>query len=433
MNSSARVFLWGDQVGILNENVNGRISFVFNDQFLTKGLAISPFSLANKKGVFEFPELSSVKTFSGLPGVFADSLPDTFGNKVIEEYFRREGVVNAWLSPIQKLLYIGDRAMGALEYRPSILNKTIQDDQAIEIKSLVESARKLIEGDTSEAINEIMRVGSSAGGARAKALILINRELNRVKSGFAKPDSNDEHWLIKFDGIPSANTADNQAKPYNRIEYTYALLAKSLGVNMSEVDYVEGESGLFHFMTKRFDRTQDHQKIHMHSLGGLTHNDYNMPQAFSYDSLFRAIRKLNLPYDDIVQAFKLMVFNIVGRNQDDHVKNISFLMANDGTWRLAPAYDLTFSAGSGYTKQHQLTLNGKGDYFDIKDFDNIANMYDISNWKEIIEHTTDAFSNWSVLAKEYDVNQEKINHVASFLRLHLIPYPKSKPSDCGMG
>lgn len=414
----ANVHLWGHLVGHVLEYTNGRIGFNYSPEYLENGRELSPRYLPLRSGTFEFPELRNSESFHGLPGVLADSLPDAFGNKIIESYFESKGQKDKALSPVQRLLYIGKRAMGALEYTPELRRRTTPESEALEIKSLVESARRLIEGDTSDAVKEIMQVGGSAGGARAKALILWDRKEKRVRSGFASPEAGEEHWLIKFDGVGSANVLDMQAKPFNRIEYTYALLARQVGIDISEVAYLE-DDGLFHFMAKRFDRVGS-QKIHMHSLGGMVHVDYNRPQSFSYENWFRLILELRMGQQTLEQAFKRMVFNIVGRNQDDHVKNISFLLDSmDAEWRLAPAYDLTFAAGAGYTARHQMTLRGQSDDFTREQLLKSGRDFGVRHAGQIIDQIVGAFAGWAALAEQHGVERKMILDVSKKQRLRL--------------
>jgi serine/threonine-protein kinase HipA len=308
--------------------------------------------------------------------------------------------------------------MGALEYAPHLQRKSPKEEQALEIRNLVESARRLIEGDAGEAIHEIMRVGGSAGGARPKALILWDREKNKVRSGFAKHRSGEEHWMIKFDGVHSASERDNKAKPFNRIEYTYALLAKQLGIDMEEVSYLE-DGEFFHFLTRRFDR-QKTGKYHMHSLAGMTHVDYNLPGAYSYEAWLRLIQELHLGYPALDKAFRRMIFNVIGRNQDDHVKNISFLMKDKSSgWELAPAYDLTYSAGVGYTRQHQMTVAGHGDDFTRDELIAIGKKFNIHNPGMIIDETVEIFSKWPALGEQWGVQAEDRKRVAAGHRLYM--------------
>ncbi len=415
----ANIRLWDEMVGTVMEFENGRIGFSYDSEYIQNGgLAISPKFLPIESRTFEFPDLQRQEAFMGLPGVLADSLPDTFGNLIIKKYFEERGELEKSMSPVQCLLYVGNRAMGALEYAPHLQRKSLEEEQALEIQSLVESARRLIEGETGEAVHEIMRVGGSAGGARPKALILWDREKNKVRSGFAKYRSGEEHWMIKFDGVNSASERDNKAKPFNRIEYTYALLAKQLGLDMEEVSYLE-DGELFHFMTRRFDRQQMTKHL-MHSLAGMTHVDYNLPGAYSYEAWLRQIQELLLGYPTMEQAYRRMIFNVVGRNQDDHVKNISFLMKNKTSgWELAPAYDLTYSAGTGYTRQHQMTVASRGDDFTRDELITVGKKFDIHHPAIIIDATVEAFSKWSILGQQWGVQLEDRKRVAAGHRLYL--------------
>ena len=359
-----------------------------------------------------------MEAFMGLAGVFADSLPDAFGNKIIQNYFQSKGEPDKALSAVQRLLYVGNRAMGALEYTPHLQRKTPADEAALEIQALVESARKLIEGDTSDAIQEIMRVGGSAGGARAKALILWDRKRKRVRSGFALPRPGEDSWMIKFDGVDSAKAIDMKSNHYNRVEYTYALIAKQVSIEMAEVTYLE-DHGLFHLMIKRFDRSGK-QKHHMHSLGGMTHVDFNRPQAYSYEAWFRLIQELQLGYPALEQAYRRMVFNIVGRNQDDHVKNTSFLMQEaTREWRLSPAYDLTYAAGAGYTARHQMTLGGLSDNFTRSQLVDVGKKFGIRKPDIVTHDVVEAFADWPGVAQTWGVPQRAIDSIATSHRLNL--------------
>jgi len=417
--ASAQVLMHGQTIGTVTEFDSGRIGFNYDPEYLgTGGPSISPEFLPAEPGAFEFPELRRVESFLGLPGALADALPDTFGNLIIKKYFSDRGEPDKAMSPVQRLLYIGDRAMGALEFRPRIDRRaTAGEAEALEVGSLVEAARKLVAGEQDGAISELMRIGASAGGARAKALILWDRSSKQIRSAFVKPHKNEESWLIKFGGVESANPKDHHAQPFNRVEYTYALLAKELGIDMAPVDFIEEPNGRFHFLTKRFDRTADGGRVHMHSLAGLAHIDYNIPRAYSYDQYFRWILALEMPHTAIEEAYRRMIFNVVGRNQDDHVKNFAFLMPSTGAWRLSPAYDLTFSAGSGYTLQHQMTIGGKADAFTVDDLVEFGKKFDVARPREAIERTVEVFSGWAAQAGRWNVAPNEIEARASRLRL----------------
>jgi serine/threonine-protein kinase HipA len=414
----AEVWLWGRLVGAVAEEENGRITFEYNSEFSGSGLEVSPFTLPlSLRGPVTFPELTRIESFLGLPGVLADALPDRFGNAVIARYFKARGKPQAALSPVQKLLYMGTRSMGALEFQPAVHFRGRKAEQEpLEIARLVAEARKLIEGHPDVAIPEIMRLGASAGGARPKAIILWNRKTDAVRSGIAPPSPGDEHWIIKFDGVGELGAPDETPKPYNRIEYAYSLMARAAGVQVPETRLIE-ERGLAHFMSRRFDR-KGGRKIHMHSLGGLQHVDYNQPGLFSYEEFLRTVLALGLGYPALEEAFRRTVFNIVAVNQDDHVKNFAFLMDEAGAWRLAPAYDLTYARGLGYTRAHQMTLGGKTGRFVRQDLLVLGGAMGIKkDGAAILAEVTGALGEWERFAGEAGVHANRVRFIASEFRL----------------
>ena len=416
----ARVTLWGHDVGAVSELPNGRVVFNYTPEFRAGGLEISPVHLPlTRRGSFEFPSLTRVEAFDGLPGVLADALPDRFGNEIIRQYFASKGEPDKALSPVQRLLYIGKRAMGALEFEPAVSDRrTALETQVLEVKSLVDQARRVIAGKGGEAVREIMQVGSSAGGARAKAVILWNRKKNQVRSAHAKPHAGDEYWIIKFDGVGELGKPDFQHRSYNRIEYVYALLAKKAGIRTQQT-YLLEEGDLAHFMIKRFDR-DGVKKLHAHTLGGMEHADYNAPQTYSYEQWMRLILRLNLGYPALEQAYLRTAFNLMARNQDDHVKNHSFLMHPDGRWELAPAYDLTYANGAGYTKAHQMTIAGRSDGFARKDLLEFGAKFELKgNGTPYLEAVGDALAAWPGLAKEWGVPTVRAREINAQFRLEL--------------
>ena len=399
--SVATVRLWNQAVGALAEDANGQITFEYEESFRRSGLEISPFKLPLRvAGPQSFPHLNRSKAFAGLPGVFADALPDTFGNAVIERYFREKGMPKAALSPIQKLLYMGTRALGALEFHKMLDGPhTAAIDEALVVAQLVKEARRLIEGDPAAVIPEMMQIGGSAGGARAKALILWDRTTNRVRSGFAKPAAGDEPWIIKFDGVADSGGGSSireNPRPgtWGRVEYAYSKIARTAGITMAETHLFRDRS-FAHFMTKRFD-VEDGTRLHMHSLGGMLEIDYNLRGACSYEEYFRTVRSLGLGQPDVAQAFCRMVFNFALRNQDDHVKNFAFLMAPAGKWRLAPAFDLCASFGSEWTRTHQMSVNGKDDEVTRDDLLHVGTAMDLPHGgAHIIDEVADAADGWT--------------------------------------
>jgi len=412
----AEVWLWGEQVGAVLEMDDGQVTFEYDPEFRKQGSELSPFHLPlSTLGPVTFPELHRLGAFEGLPGVLADALPDRFGNAVIKKYFTDCGRPEDAMRPVQKLLYIGDRAMGALEFRPPIKVRRAAERESLEIAELVKQARIVIEGRPDVSIPEMIRVGASAGGARPKALILWNPTTNVVRSGFAEPRDGDEHWIIKFDGVGEVGEPDVTPRPYNRIEFVYSRMARDAGLTVSETQLLE-EGGRGHLMVKRFDRTGN-GRLHLHSLGGLRHIDFNTPGLYSYELFLRTILALGLDYPTLEEAYRRTVFNIVAVNQDDHVKNISFLMDRHGSWRLSPAYDLTYARGSGYTRQHQMSLGGKRDDFVVEDFLTLGREMGIKrNGKTIIDEVVEAMSGWEVYAAEAEVPGERIEAIGKQFR-----------------
>lgn len=418
----ATVRLWGRRVGALAEEANGQIVFEYDEEFRQTGLEISPFNLPlNVRGPQTFPHLSRSRAFAGLPGVFADALPDTFGNAVIARYFAERGTPDAALSPIQKLLYIGTRAMGGLEFEKMLEGpQTAAIEEALQVAQLVKEARRIIEGDAAVAVPEIMQVGGSAGGARAKALILWNRELGRVRSGFATPAPGDEAWMIKFDGVADSaggpSVHENvRPGPWGRIEYAYSAIARRAGIEMSDTHLLHDRS-FAHFMTKRFDVVQG-ARLHLHSLGGLRNLDYNIRGLCSYEEYFRTIRELGMQQPAVAEGFRRMVFNLAMKNQDDHVKNFSFLMSPDGRWRLAPAFDLCASYGSEWTRTHQMTVNGKDDGFARADLLEVGALMDLpENGARLIAEVMSAADTWKREAKSAGVPKKFVDEIESVRR-----------------
>lgn len=419
----ATVRLWGRVVGAIAEGPGGEVTFEYADDFRRSGLEISPIHLPlARRGPVSFPELRRTETFAGLPGVLADALPDAFGNAIIRRHFADRGTPEAAFSPVQKLLYLGDRAMGALEFVPPAADRGAVIQEALDVRRLVDEARRVIEGDVTVAVPEIMQVGASAGGARAKAVILWNRKTNTVRSGFATPQAGDEPWLIKFDGVsgglggPKADL-ERQPGPYGRIEYAYARMARTAGIDMPETHLLR-ECDYAHFMSKRFDRVGA-ARIHGHSLGGLQHVDYNLRGAFSYEGFLRTINALRLGQPAVNEGYRRMVFNVAAANLDDHVKNIAFLMSSEGAWRLSPAFDMTYAKGGPWTRTHQMTLLGKDDGFSRDDLLAVGRQFGVpEDGAPIIEQVQTALRAWEAEAESAGVPADWIARVrADFVPL----------------
>lgn len=431
MTTIARVNIWDTMVGAVAWNeAKGFASFEFDESFLKKGFDLSPLKMpianaSNGKKIFSFPELNR-ESYRGLPGLLADSLPDRFGNRVIEVWLAQQGRNPDTFNSVERLCYIGKRGMGALEYEP-VLSPKEESSNSLELKELVSLAKDILNEKKnfqtnlnekkSKSILDIIRVGSSAGGARAKAIIAYNPRTGDVRSGQIDDLKDYEYWIIKFDGVSDKKLADPQG--YGKIEYAYYLMAQDCGIKLNECKLLL-EDKRSHFMTKRFDRNGN-KKIHMQSLCAIAHFDYNYPSSYSYEQAFQTIRQLKLSYENTEQLFIRMVFNIVARNQDDHTKNISFLMDETGKWSLAPAYDVTYAYDpkNKWMKSHQMSVNGKYDEINRKDILALAKNINIKKANEKIDSVIDVVRNWNNFAKKANVNSEQIRFIHSVLQLKL--------------
>jgi serine/threonine-protein kinase HipA len=363
-----------------------------------------------------------------LPGLLADSLPDRYGTKLIEVWLQRQGRLLKDFSPIERFCYMGSRGIGALAYEPALVNS--KKSVRIEVSELVALAGKILSQredllvnlsqDESEALDTIIRVGTSAGGARAKAVIAWNPDTNDVRSGQVQAPEGFEYWIIKFDGINDDLLGDPMG--YGKIEYAYHLMAIAAGIEMSQCRLMK-ENGRSHFMTRRFDRTHTSRKIHMQSFCALGHYDYKMPGRFGYETAMGACQQLGLGQPAVRQLFRRMVFNVVARNQDDHTRNIAFLMDRDGKWRLSPAFDVIWSYNPEglWTNFHQMTINGKRDGIELQDFMEVAKQFRVKKPMDILADIGAAVRRWPDLAKEVGVERNRITQIASTHRLYLVP------------
>ncbi|ROP60200.1 serine/threonine-protein kinase HipA [Enterobacter sp. BIGb0383] len=431
----AQVYLWNRFVGALNWDDTLKVGqFQYAPEFVDGGLQIAPVRMPlSKDRIYSFAALS-VDTFKKLPPVFADSLPDAYGYALMDAWLAQNGRDKASFSPVERLLYQGNRGMGALEYRPAIepaSSKTekIQLDALVELAELVLHSREAMvdrieSQDPSvddEALKRLIQVGTSAGGARAKAVIAIN-DKNEIRSGQVKAPKGFSYWLLKFDvQKEAAELADTQG--YGRIEYAYYLMAQAAKIEMTECRLLE-EGSRAHFMTKRFDRTDDGEKIHMATLCALDHADFNVPGVYSYELALNVMRELNLSREDAIQFFRRMVFNVVARNQDDHTKNIGFLMDMDGTWFLSPAYDVSWAyrTDSEWVSHHQMTINGKRDDFARDDLITIGKKIQglpLKGIKAIIDDICGVVSRWEEFATEAGVDEKRVSEIAKTHRLYL--------------
>ncbi|WP_202844566.1 type II toxin-antitoxin system HipA family toxin [Luteimonas saliphila] len=427
----AEVQLWGRTIGAVSlEEGAAAAAFEYVPEFLASGIELSPLHMPLRPRIYTFPELAP-RTFHGLPGLLADSLPDRFGNALIDQWLATQGRSPRDFNAVERLCYTGARGMGALEFKP-VHGPRARKASALDVAALVSLASDILthrRGLTAslerpsrqKALQDILRVGTSAGGARAKALIAWNPETNEVRSGQVPADPGFSHWLLKFDGV-SGNKDKELLDPlgYGAIEFAYALMAKAAGIDMSECRLLE-ENGRRHFMTRRFDRLDDGMKLHMQSLGALAHFDYNLPGAYSYEQAFLVIRQLGLPMAAIEQQFRRMLFNVVARNQDDHVKNIAFLMDMEGRWSLAPAFDVSYSYNpdGAWTATHQMTLNGKRDGFTREDFRACAAVAGLKRGRDgkLLEEVLATVAQWPGFARDAGVDERQATQIGAVHRL----------------
>lgn len=426
----ATVTLWGSNIGAISwDEDRGYSSFQYHPNFAKSGIQLAPLMMPLSNSIYSFPTLSK-NTFQGLPGMLADSLPDKFGNAVINAWLAQNSRRADSMDPVEKLCFIGARGMGALEFAPAKGPRqkkasNVSIDELVQLASEILIKREnfkvsLTDTHKEATMRDILRIGTSAGGARPKAIIAWNRDTNEVRSGQILAGSGFSYWLVKFDGV-SGNQDKGFALPlgYGLVEYAYYKMAIAAGIEMHECQILE-ENGRHHFMAKRFDRTDMGEKIHMQSLGALAHFDYNLPAAYSYEQAFQVLKQMGLPMSDTVELFRRMAFNILARNQDDHVKNIAFLMDKKGHWSLSPAFDMTYAYDpvNKWLSKNQMSLNGKRDGFTFEDFEDCAKNISLKRGsaKLILNEVGAAISNWNKIAKEAGVPRERRSQILDTLR-----------------
>ena len=429
----AEVRLWGRRIGAVGWDQAGQCaSFEYAPEFVGSGIEVAPLAMPLARTIYRFPDLSTT-SFKGLPGLLADSLPDDFGNALISAWLARQGRSAASFTPIERLCYTGSRGMGALEYLPAFggveaPSETLDLQALVQLASDILRQRQQLElqfeppaGNAS--LNDILRIGTSAGGARAKAVIAWNPHTMEVRSGQVKAGDGFEYWLLKFDGVSGNRDKElDDPQGFGQIEYAYYLMARAAGISMSECRLLQ-EGSRSHFMTRRFDRSASGGKLHMQTLGALAHFDYRQPGAHSYEQVLLILRQLKLPMDSIEQMFRRMAFNVIARNQDDHVKNIAFLMNQAGHWSLAPAYDLTYSYNPQgvWTGRHQMSLNGKRDGFALADFTACARVCSMKKGRAeaIVDEVRTTVLQWPKFAAEAGVATAMIQQISKVQRLQL--------------
>ena len=415
----AKVKLFGHSIGTFRwDNRYDVVQFEYDRGFVGQGLEPSPLMMPVQSGrVYSFGDLGK-ETFKGLPGLLADSLPDTYGRALFDRWLAITGRSSSNI--VETLCFLGKRCMGALEFEPAI-DVDYRLNSKIEIDSLVDVARDAllnkenfgvnIKDDKKAAIAEILRLGTSAGGQRAKAIIAYNKTTGEVRSGQTDVPEGFDYYIIKLDGV-SATTGFRETENYGRLEYSFYKLVKECGIEMAECSLIE-ENGRAHFLTKRFDREKG-KKVHMQTLCGIAHYDYRLHRAYSYEQAFNVMRALKLPYSQAQEMFRRMVFNVIVRNQDDHTKNISFLMGDDGIWKLSPAYDMgyAYNPNGGWTATHQMSVNGKFDEITREDLLEFGVKNNIKNAALIVDEVCEVVSKWPQIAKECDVPQAMIDSIS---------------------
>lgn len=436
MSEEAEVRLWGSTIGAaLLERGERTAVFQYAPDFAASGIEVAPLAMPLRTQPYAFPELP-YKAFKGLPGLLADSLPDRYGNALIDAWLARQGREPGSANAIERLCYMGTRGTGALEFAP-VKGPQLTTDQEIEIGELVELASQILSerggftttlapGEEERGLLEILSVGMSAGGARAKAVVAWNPETNDVRSGQVDAPPGYEHWLLKFDGVSGNRDKERLADPegYGVVEFAYAQMALAAGIEMTRCRLFE-EHGRRHFMTRRFDRPSGNAKLHMQSLAALRHFDFNDPRAYSYEQALLTIRALGLPMAALEQQFRRMAFNLIARNQDDHVKNIAFLMDRAGDWSLSPAFDVTFNynVDGEWTNRHQMSVNGKRDGFATEDLLRCADTVSMQRARAlaILDEVGAAVAEWPGFAAGAGVPAARAAAVGATHRLDLAP------------
>lgn len=418
MTTTAYINIWNKRIGAIAWNSNTQLgSFEFEPSFISENLDLSPIKLPIKnasKRIFTFPQLRRNETFRGLPGFLADILPDHYGKTLINTWLTTQGTSADSLNPVEMLSFIGKRGMGALEIEPAkggsgSISKNIEIDKLIEINDRILSSKNnlILSGDRKKrrTFNDLLKIGTSAGGARQKAIIAFNDKTEEIRSGqYFAPDGF-EHWLIKFDGVTDKKFGSSNGS--GRVEMAYFSMAKDAGIEMMDSRLLE-EQDRAHFMTKRFDRNPNGEKIHVQTFCALRHFDFNNVLQYSYEQLFETMRILRLSYQEAEQMFRRMVFNVVSRNCNDHTKNFAFMMSKDGVWKLAPAYDIchAYRPGSELLSQHSLSINGKRSDITRQDLLDVAYQMNVKKAPKILDEIGEVISEWKNYAEKFSVHSD---------------------------
>ena len=412
----AYVNIWDKRVGAVAWNENdGTATFEYDSNFIQSGLELSPIMMpVNESRSYRFPEHRNTNTFKGLPGMLADALPDKYGNALINQWLVRNGRPANSINPVETLCFIGERAMGALEFEPTIPKVKgnsirLEMDELIDITSKILSGRQEfltnLQPDQEKTLQAILKIGTSAGGARAKALIAFNKKTGEIRSGQANAPKGFHQYLIKFDGIEDDQFGTSRG--YGRVEMAYYMMAIDAGIDMMESELLE-ENGRAHFMTKRFDRIHGKEKLHVQSFCAMRHYNFTDIDIYSYEDLFETMRLLVLPYPQAEQLFRRMTFNVIGRNCDDHTKNFAFIMDKTGEWSLSPAFDIchAYRPSSTWVSQHCLSINGKRNQINRSDLLEVARRMNIKGATKIIDQIDHVIGNWKNYADQQKVDPQ---------------------------
>ena len=431
--TDANVILWGRRIGAVSWDETRSVGvFQYDPAFVGAGIEVAPLTMPTRETPYEFPALNR-ETFKGLPGMLADALPDRFGNRLIDTWLADTGKSPEVFNPVDRLCYIGRRGIGALEFEPALRKHTRAKN--LEVARLVDLANRVLgeranlagrlDGkNDAEALEDILSVGTSAGGARPKAVLAWNPKTGEFRSGQLDADEGFEHWLLKFDGV-SNNSDTELADPagYGKIEYAYALMARAAGITMSECR-LHHEGGRSHFITKRFDRGDTGRKGHVQSLGAMQHFDFNDPSAYSYEQAVMTIRDLDLGMVAVEEQFRRAVFNVMARNQDDHVKNISFLMDRSGKWSLSPAYDVAYAYNPNgtWTRDHQMSMAGRRNGFERDDILRFAASIGVKKRRalEISDKVSASVQDWGKHAEAAEVAPRDMARIENTFRSNLM-------------
>jgi serine/threonine-protein kinase HipA len=416
MIENAFINIWNKRIGAIHWNSgSGFADFEFDPTFSQYGLDVSPLKMPIREAsnnIFSFPELAGSKTFKGLPGLLADVLPDRYGNELINTWLARVGRPSGSMNPVEMLCFIGKRGMGALEFEP-VVPKSANQATIVEIGSLVDVAQQILtrrqsfqsqlSHDEQKALSDILKIGTSAGGARAKAIVAWNAETGEVRSGQTDAPDNFKQWLLKFDGVDDSQFGATWG--YGRVEMAYYLMALDCEIEMTECRLIE-ENGRAHFMTRRFDRLPNNEKLHVQTFCGLMHFDFNDIYSYSYEQLFQTMRMLRLTYPQAEQLFRRMVFNVMAQNCDDHTKNFAFIMSPQGEWRLAPAYDVchAYRPGSDWVSQHALSINGKRQGITRDDLLEVGRQMNVKKAPAIVQQVAETVAKWHEYAEQVKVD-----------------------------